>query len=87
MSSVQTPCNWFEEFESQRVKIIELWHACHIPLVHRTYFYLLFKGDTSDKIYMEVELRRLSFIKNRFDQGQKIVMDGEVFTPSSRYIL
>ncbi|KNA07298.1 hypothetical protein SOVF_173190 [Spinacia oleracea] len=83
MSSVQTPCNWFEEFESQRVKIIELWHACHIPLVHRTYFYLLFKGDTSDKIYMEVELRRLSFIKNRFDQGQKIVMDGEVFTPSS----
>ncbi|XP_021758377.1 kinesin-like protein KIN-7J [Chenopodium quinoa] len=83
MSTAQSPANWFEEFESLRFKIIELWHACHIPLVHRTYFYLLFKGDTSDKIYLEVELRRLSFIKNRFDQGQKIVVDGEVSTPSS----
>ncbi|XP_010672217.2 kinesin-like protein KIN-7F [Beta vulgaris subsp. vulgaris] len=83
MSTVQSPLNWFEEFESQRFKIIQLWHACHIPLVHRTYFYLLFKGDPSDKIYMEVELRRLSFIKNRFDQGQKIVMDGQIYTPSS----
>ncbi|KAK9758341.1 hypothetical protein RND81_01G224000 [Saponaria officinalis] len=82
-SNVHSPLNWNEEFESMRFRIIELWHACHIPLVHRTYFYLLFKGDPSDKLYLEVELRRLSFIKNRFDQGQKIVMDGQVYTPSS----
>ncbi|KAL9229188.1 hypothetical protein vseg_004681 [Gypsophila vaccaria] len=82
-SSVQSPLNWSEEFEIMRSKIVELWHACHIPLVHRTYFYLLFKGDPSDKLYLEVELRRLSFIKNRFDQGQKIVMDGQIYTPSS----
>ncbi|CAO2834615.1 unnamed protein product [Amaranthus hypochondriacus] len=83
ITGVQSPLNWYDEFESQRIKIIELWHECLIPLVHRTYFYLLFKGDPSDKIYIEVELRRLSFIKNRFDQGLKIVMDGQVFTPSS----
>ncbi|KAH9609838.1 hypothetical protein KSS87_021720 [Heliosperma pusillum] len=82
-SSLQSPLNWSEEFENTRVRIIELWHACHIPLVHRTYFYLLFKGDPSDKLYLEVELRRLSFIKNRFDQGQKIVMDGQISTASS----
>ncbi|KAJ0830875.1 putative kinesin-like protein [Helianthus annuus] len=33
-------------------------------LIHRTYFFLLFKGDRSDSVYMEVELRRLSFLKN-----------------------
>ncbi|XP_074273374.1 kinesin-like protein KIN-7J [Silene latifolia] len=82
-SSLQSPLSWSEEFENTRFRIIELWHACHIPLVHRTYFYLLFKGDPSDKLYLEVELRRLSFIKNRFDQGQKIVMDGQISTPSS----
>ena len=87
ITGVQSPLNWYDEFESQSIKIIELWHECLIPLIHRTYFYLLFKGDPSDKIYIEVELRRLSFIKNRFDQGLKIVMDGQVFTPSSRYNL
>ncbi|XP_074263637.1 kinesin-like protein KIN-7E [Silene latifolia] len=82
-SSLQTPVNWTEEFETTRFRIIQLWHGCHIPLVHRTYFYLLFKGDPSDKLYLEVELRRLSFIKNRFDQNQKIVIDGQIFTPSA----
>ncbi|KAH9626550.1 hypothetical protein KSS87_005530 [Heliosperma pusillum] len=82
-SSLQTPVNWTEEFETTRSRIIQLWHGCDIPLVHRTYFYLLFKGDPSDKLYLEVELRRLSFIKNRFDQGQKIVIDGQICTPTA----
>ncbi|CAN7071524.1 unnamed protein product [Brassica oleracea var. botrytis] len=52
------------EFERQQSQIIELWGVCNVPLVHRTYFFLLFKGDPSDFVYMEVELRRLSFLKD-----------------------
>lgn len=55
--------SWSVEFESRREEIIELWDACKVPLVHRTCFYLLFKGDPSDSVYMEVELRRLTFLK------------------------
>ncbi|XP_031287248.1 kinesin-like protein KIN-7E isoform X2 [Pistacia vera] len=61
--AVQQVSTWPAEFESRRKEIIELWNACNVPLVHRTYFYLLFKGDPSDSVYMEVELRRLSFLK------------------------
>ncbi|KAL3505357.1 hypothetical protein ACH5RR_035198 [Cinchona calisaya] len=57
------PSNWSMEFEKQRAEIIQLWDTCNIPLVHRTYFFLVFKGDPSDSIYIEVELRRLSFLK------------------------
>jgi centromeric protein E len=54
--------------------------------VHRTYFFLLFKGDPEDNIYMEVEHRRLSFIKNSF--SAESAEQGE-FNPAiaSRYIL
>lgn len=59
---------WSVVFEDQRRKIIELWHECNIPLLHRTYFFLLVKGDPSDSVYIEVELRRLSFLKQTLDQ-------------------
>ncbi|KAL2504028.1 ATP binding microtubule motor family protein [Abeliophyllum distichum] len=62
--------DWSTEFERQKREIIELWDACCTPLVHRTYFLLLFKGDPSDAVYMEVELRRLSFLKNTLSSGQ-----------------
>ncbi|KAL1220680.1 Kinesin-like protein KIN-7I [Cardamine amara subsp. amara] len=52
----------FSDFERQQRQIIELWGVCNVPLVHRTYFFLLFKGDPSDYVYMEVELRRLTFL-------------------------
>ncbi|CAH8359784.1 unnamed protein product [Eruca vesicaria subsp. sativa] len=58
----QYPRN-LSDFERQQRQIIELWAVCNVPLVHRTYFFLLFKGDPSDYVYMEVELRRLSFLK------------------------
>ncbi|XP_071924301.1 kinesin-like protein KIN-7E [Coffea arabica] len=61
--SQKSPSDWSIQFEKQRAEIIQLWDACDIPLVHRTYFFLVFKGDPSDSIYMEVELRRLSFLK------------------------
>ncbi|KAG8377873.1 hypothetical protein BUALT_Bualt08G0078900 [Buddleja alternifolia] len=74
--------DWYTEFERQRRDIIELWNACNIPLVHRTYFFLLFKGDPSDAVYMEVELRRLSFLKNTL-HGVRIVKDDQFFTQAS----
>ncbi|KAM3301098.1 kinesin-like protein NACK2 [Capsicum chacoense] len=58
----QSPLSWHLVFEDQRQQIIMLWHLCHVSLVHRTQFYLLFKGDPSDQIYMEVELRRLTWL-------------------------
>ncbi|KAK2660655.1 hypothetical protein Ddye_007188 [Dipteronia dyeriana] len=60
---LQPYSDWPVEFERKRREIFELWNACHVPLVHRTYFFLLFKGDPSDSVYMEVEIRRLSFLK------------------------
>lgn len=63
---VQSPSHWPLEFEKQRTQIIELWDTCYVSLVHRTHFFLLFKGDPSDAIYMEVELKRLSFLHKSF---------------------
>ncbi|XP_027368734.1 kinesin-like protein KIN-7B [Abrus precatorius] len=59
----RSPLPWHILFEQQRKQIIMLWHLCHISLVHRTQFYLLLRGDPSDQIYMEVELRRLTWLE------------------------
>ncbi|XP_057746165.1 kinesin-like protein KIN-7G [Arachis stenosperma] len=58
--------NWPSEFKRLQREIVELWNVCNVSLVHRSYFFLLFKGDPSDSIYMEVELRRLSYLKQTF---------------------
>ncbi|KAL2517255.1 ATP binding microtubule motor family protein [Abeliophyllum distichum] len=58
-NSLGASSDWFLKFEKLRKLIIELWQACNVPLVHRTYFFLLFKGDFTDSIYIEVEHRRL----------------------------
>lgn len=80
-----SPSRWFSEFRRLQKEIIELWNACNISLVHRTYFFLLlFKGDQADAIYMEVELRRLSFLKDIFLRGSQTVEDGRTLTPRSR---
>uniref|UniRef100_A0A2P2M5P0 Kinesin-like protein n=4 Tax=Rhizophora mucronata TaxID=61149 RepID=A0A2P2M5P0_RHIMU len=70
---LEMPRDWLLEFEEQQRAILELWQTCNISLVHRTYFFLLFKGDPTDSIYMEVELRRLSFLKESFSQGNQAV--------------
>ncbi|CAJ2650008.1 unnamed protein product [Trifolium pratense] len=59
----RSPLSWCILFEQQRKQIIMLWHLCHISLVHRTQFYLLLRGDPSDQVYMEVELRRLTWLE------------------------
>ncbi|KAG8057512.1 hypothetical protein GUJ93_ZPchr0002g24863 [Zizania palustris] len=66
LRTVDSPPRWHVDFEKKQREIIELWHECNVSIVHRTYFFLLFKGDQTDSIYMEVEHRRLSFIKNSF---------------------
>ncbi|KAK2665444.1 hypothetical protein Ddye_004018 [Dipteronia dyeriana] len=75
--------NWPLEFERQQRAILELWEICNVSLIHRTYFFLLFKGDPSDSIYMEVELRRLSFLKETFSRGNQAVEDGRTLTFAS----
>ncbi|RDY14697.1 Kinesin-like protein KIN-7B, partial [Mucuna pruriens] len=59
----RSPLPWHILFDQQRKQIIMLWHLCHISLVHRTQFFLLLGGDPSDQIYMEVELRRLTWLE------------------------
>ncbi|KAM1813182.1 hypothetical protein ACFX11_027020 [Malus domestica] len=60
------PGTWELTFEEDRKEIIMLWHPCHVSIIHRTQFYLLFKGEPSDQIYMEVELRRLQWLEQHF---------------------
>ncbi|KAI5314030.1 hypothetical protein L3X38_043206 [Prunus dulcis] len=75
--------DWPLKFERQQRAILELWETCYISVVHRTYFFLLFKGDPTDSIYMEVELRRLSFLKETFSRGDHAVEDGQALTLAS----
>ncbi|CAN1188132.1 Kinesin-like protein NACK1 [Linum perenne] len=60
---VEPQVPWHVTFREQRQQIIELWDVCFVPIIHRTQFYLLFKGDPADEIYMEVELRRLTWLQ------------------------
>ncbi|VAI20144.1 unnamed protein product [Triticum turgidum subsp. durum] len=80
-TTFESPSRWSFDFPKKQQEIIELWHECHISIVHRTYFFLLFNGDHTDHIYMEVEHRRLSFIKS------SSIADGEPnATVASRYL-
>ncbi|KAI3463865.1 hypothetical protein Pfo_020528 [Paulownia fortunei] len=59
----ESPASWHVAFREQRQQIIELWDVCHVSIIHRTQFYLLFKGDPADQIYVDVELRRLTWLQ------------------------
>ncbi|KAJ0770861.1 putative plus-end-directed kinesin ATPase [Helianthus annuus] len=75
--------SWRSEFKRLQKEIIQFWHECNVSLVHRTYFYLLFNGDPTDSIYMEVERRRLAFVKDMFTRVNAAVDDGRTITRSS----
>ncbi|KAG9142519.1 hypothetical protein Leryth_017009 [Lithospermum erythrorhizon] len=75
--------DWPSEFERMQKLLIELWHSCNISLIHRTYFFMLFKGDPMDSIYMEVEIRRLSYLKETFAKGNPAVQNGQTLTVAS----
>ncbi|KAJ6906260.1 kinesin-like protein KIN-7E isoform X2 [Populus alba x Populus x berolinensis] len=81
--SLKSSPNWPLEFERQQRAMLELWQTCNVSLVHRTYFFLLFRGDPTDSIYMEVEHRRLSFLKETFSQGNQGVGGGRALTLAS----
>ncbi|KAK1369455.1 kinesin-like protein KIN-7F [Heracleum sosnowskyi] len=80
---IGTLSDWPVEFERLQRSILELWQTCNVSLVHRTYFVLLFKGHPADSIYMEVELRRLSFVKETFSKEDLEVDDGRTPTLAS----
>ena len=82
--SLKTSPNWTLEFERKQRAMLELWQTCNVSLVHRTYFFLLFQGDPTDSIYMEVEYRRLSFLKETFSQGNQGVGGGQALTLASK---
>ncbi|CAI0547816.1 unnamed protein product [Linum tenue] len=63
VDAVEPQVPWHVTFREQRQQIIELWDICYVPIIHRTQFYLLFKGDPADEMYMEVELRRLTWLQ------------------------
>lgn len=80
------PLNWPLEFKRLEMEIIELWHACNVSLSHRSYFFLLFRGDQKDCLYMEVELRRLKYIRETFTHNNKAIENGRTLTSMSRCI-
>ena len=43
-------------------KIVALWEALHVPLIHRSRFYLAFRGR--ELFYFEAELRRLTWLQS-----------------------
>lgn len=55
-------------FKEQMQQIIQLWDLCHVSIIHRTQFYLLFRGDPADQIYIEVELRRLTWLQQHMTE-------------------
>ena len=55
--------SWNSEFHMKQKQIFELWDICHISIVYRSQFYHLFRGDPGDAIYVEVELRRLTWLR------------------------
>ncbi|KAH9610439.1 hypothetical protein KSS87_016285 [Heliosperma pusillum] len=83
MTDSYTALDWSLQFEKLQKAIIELWQTCNVPLVHRTYFFLLFNGDANDSIYLEVELRRLTFLKDTFSQGKHSTDGGRPQTLAS----
>lgn len=72
--------NWQLLFQKERMQIAQLWDLCQVSIIHRSQFYLLFKGDPADQVYMEVELRRLAWLQEHFDAATAIDnldVDGE----------
>ncbi|XP_078447871.1 kinesin-like protein KIN-7F isoform X2 [Wolffia australiana] len=58
-----------EDFERRRMEIIDLWHACNVSILHRTFFFLLCLAGPGDPIYIELELRRLAFLRRALAGG------------------
>lgn len=67
--------SWPSLFQKQRMHIVELWDSCQVSIIHRSQFYLLFKGDPADEVYLEVELRRLTWLQEHFAETDIVSPD------------
>lgn len=74
---------WLSHFKNLQKEIVKLWKECNVSLVHRSYFFLLFKGDPTDSIYLEVELRRLSFLRDKSAPCNQALEDSQALTAVS----
>lgn len=77
----ENPGEWITEFTRLQKDVIKFWNECNVSLAYRTYFFLLFKGCRTDKVYMEGELRRLFLIKQIFI----VRADGQALDVASRF--
>ncbi|KAL8118108.1 kinesin-like protein KIN-7F isoform X2 [Apium graveolens] len=75
--------DWPLEFKRLQREIVKLWDACNVSLLHRSHFFLLFKGDPGDCVYMEIELQRLSFLKEKISNYNQTTRDGRILTLAS----
>ena len=71
------PENWKLLFQKERMQIAQLWDLCQVSIIHRSQFYLMFRGDPADQVYMEVELRRLAWLQEQFDAENAGNLDSE----------
>ncbi|KAI9118158.1 hypothetical protein K1719_010490 [Acacia pycnantha] len=69
------------KFERQQRYMVELWDACNVPLVHRSYYFLIIIGELWDPMYLDIELRRLFFLKEKFSAGAPMIEDSQNLTP------
>ncbi|KAK4274818.1 hypothetical protein QN277_017989 [Acacia crassicarpa] len=69
------------KFERQQRYMVELWDACNVPLVHRSYYFLIIIGELWDPMYLDIELRRLFFLKEKFSAGAPMIEDSQSLTP------
>lgn len=83
-----SPERWKSDFHMKRKQIFELWDVCHVSLMHRSQFYLLFRGDPADAMYVEVELRRLIWLRSHHlkpsSRSGVLARDEQVASPGSR---
>eukprot|EP00891_Asterochloris_glomerata_P003556 jgi/Astpho2/3556/fgenesh1_pg.00057_%23_33_t len=65
-------------------RIVALWHALHVPLVHRSRFYLAFQGR--EAFYFESEHRRLVYLagQSSVDPGTPLHGQGALLSPNSK---
>ncbi|WOH10387.1 hypothetical protein DCAR_0729855 [Daucus carota subsp. sativus] len=75
--------DWRLKFKRLQREIVKLWDVCNVSLLHRTHFFLLFRGEPSDCIYMEVELQRLSLLKEKVCRYIQTGKHGQVLTLAS----
>jgi hypothetical protein len=69
--------NWKLLFHKERMQIAQLWDLCQVSIIHRSQFYLMFRGDPADQVYMEVELRRLAWLQEQLNAENTANVDCE----------